>query len=52
MKLVWIKNQLNDTPAANKSPQSCKERAFPAALVEKGSLTIEAALSLPIFLFL
>ena len=51
MKLVWKKNKLNDTPVVSKSPQSCKERAFSAALKKKGSLTIEAALSLPIFLF-
>ena len=51
MKLVWKKNKLNDTPVVNKSPQSCKERAFSAALKKKASLTIEAALSLPIFLF-
>ena len=51
MKLVWKKNKLNDTPVVSKSPQACKGRAFPAALKKKGSLTIEAALSLPIFLF-
>lgn len=51
MKLVWKETKLNDTPVVNKSPQICKERAFPAALKKKGSLTIEAALSLPIFLF-
>ena len=51
MKLVRKKNQLNDTPVENKSPIIRKERAFPAALKKKGSLTIEAALTLPIFLF-
>ena len=51
MKLVRKKNQLNDTPVANQSPGTCKERAFPAALKKKGSLTIEAALALPLFLF-
>ena len=49
-KMKLVKEYQKDTPV-KKTPAVGKKRAFPAAVKKRGSLTIEAALSLPIFFF-
>ena len=52
MKSVTNHTTPNDTPVfKTKGQNTWKERAFPAAFRKKGSLVIEAALTLPVFLF-
>ena len=52
MKSVNNHTKPNDTPVIKtKGQNTWKERAFPTAFRKKGSLVIEAALALPVFLF-